>query len=527
MMVLSFITNVYSSFTRAFKKLYFQQPYESSKSKFYPFYYTPLVVLLLALVLRAINKPVGDFGNYYYASKFLLNSQFGDWVYDPSVFNLKIYELGQRDFFLNYNPPPIVAIFYLPFTLFNVVWAKTIWNLLNCFILIFCLYRVQKTFFVRPFFLIIVPVLFFTPIRNNLVEGQSYFLLLFLLVEGFIQYQKGNGWLMSILWSVSILIKIFPVFVMLFLFFSKEYKYLMKLIVTIACLVILSLSLVDYSVWYYYLKTILPKLLAGEINDTYSTNYQSLQVLLKTILVPDKFQNQSAWFYNPYLYHKLLSAFKVLALSICVYVTFSKIPKAVKFSFWLIFNFLVSGHGNTFSLILLLIPFILIIQDLAKSKLSGLLSIVCIILILIVPFYWLSHLPTLFQFPRLYCLLILFGSMLYMYQIKPNKIVILIALASLFLPTPGKVYPQNYALEQNVSGLIYGFTVNTDTFSVNAFDRSGPYTRKVASVIKGIKTTTWIQNQKSCLINDTVVVYLSDEDRGFGFHTLRFSKSNR
>ena len=152
-MVLSFITNVYSSFTRAFKKLYFQQPYESSKSKFYPFYYTPLVVLLLALVLRAINKPVGDFGNYYYASKFLLNSQFGDWVYDPSVFNLKIYELGQRDFFLNYNPPPIVAIFYLPFTLFNVVWAKTIWNLLNCFILIFCLYRVQKTFFVRPFFI--------------------------------------------------------------------------------------------------------------------------------------------------------------------------------------------------------------------------------------------------------------------------------------------------------------------------------------------------------------------------------------
>ena len=32
---------------------------------------------------------------------------------------------------------------------------------------------------------------------------------------------------------------------------------------------------------------------------------------LKQFLVPDKFQNQSAWFYNPYLYHKLLSAFKV------------------------------------------------------------------------------------------------------------------------------------------------------------------------------------------------------------------------
>lgn len=522
MMKLNFVTKVYASLTHLLKRLYLQHPDEGLTSPFYRFYYTPLVLVLLALVIHSINKPIGDFGNYYYASAFLLNGQFGDWVYDPSLFNLKIFELGQRDCFLNYNPPPIAAVFYLPFTLFNVVWAKTIWNLFNCIILIFCLYRVQKVFLVQPFFLMIVPVLFFIPLKSNIIDGQSYFLLLFLLVEGFIQYQKGNSWLMAILWSFAILIKVFPVFVMLFLFFSKEYKSLMKLTMSAAGLVILSLFLVEYQVWFFYLKTILPKLLNGEINHTYSANYQSLQVLLKTILVPDKFQNHYAWVDNPYLYHKLLFIFKVFILSITVYSTFSKVSKPAKFSFWLLSNFLVSGHGNSFGLILLLIPLVFVLKDVTRPKFSVFLFIVCMVLVLLVPFYWFSHLPILFQFPRLYCFVFLFGSMLYIYQIKPNRIVLFVMAGSLFFPVSGKVYPQNYALEQDVPGLIYGFNVDEDTIIVNAFDRSGPYEKRIASVHKGIKNVAWIQYKESCLINDTLVFYLSDEDRGFGFKTLRF-----
>lgn len=69
--------------------------------------------------------------------------------------------------------------------------------------------------------------------------------------------------------------------------------------------------------------------------------------------------------------------------------------------------------------------------------------------------------------------------------------------------------------------MIYGFTLDKDTFIVNAFDRTGPYEKRIASVSKGIKKVTWIQFRKSCQINDSIVVYLSDEDRGFGFQTLR------
>lgn len=482
----------------------------------------PTLVLGLFFIIKNHSGPVGDFGNYYYASKFLIDGNWGAWVYDPALFNLKIFELGQRDFFLNYNPPPIVAVFYLPFTFFGVIWAKTIWNLLNIIIIVFCLYRVQKTFLVQPIFLALFPILFFIPLKSNIIDGQSYFLLLFLLMEGFIQYQKGNGWRMAFLWSFAILIKVFPLFLMLFLFFSREYKSLMKLVITTACLVILSLFFVDYQIWFYYLKTILPKLLNGEINHTYSTNYQSLQVLLKTCLVPDTFQNHLAWIDYPYLYHKLLFVFKISILSITAYSTFSNISKPAKFSFWLLSNFLVSGHGNSFGLILLLIPLVFILKDVTRPKGSVLLFILCIVLILIIPFYWFSHLPILFQFPRLYCFVLLFGSMLYLYQIRPNRIVLLFLAGSLFFPVSKKVYPQNYVLEHDVSGLIYGFKVDKDSIVVNAYDRSGPHEKRVASAYKGIKKVKWIEPKESCLINDSLVFYLSDEDRGFGFQTLRF-----
>ncbi len=103
MMKLNFVTKVYASLTQLLKRLYLQHPDEGLAFRFYRFYYAPLVIVLLGLVLHSINKPIGDFGNYYYASTFLLHGQFGDWVYDPSLFNLRIFELGQRDFFLNYK----------------------------------------------------------------------------------------------------------------------------------------------------------------------------------------------------------------------------------------------------------------------------------------------------------------------------------------------------------------------------------------------------------------------------------------
>jgi hypothetical protein len=88
-MKLNFVTKVYASLTHLLRRLFPQHPNEGLTFGFNRFYYAPLLVVLLALVIHSINKPIGDFGNYYYGSAFLKDGQFGDWVYNPSLFNLR------------------------------------------------------------------------------------------------------------------------------------------------------------------------------------------------------------------------------------------------------------------------------------------------------------------------------------------------------------------------------------------------------------------------------------------------------
>lgn len=213
------------------------------------FWLIPLITLLAYSINIAIHKPIGDFGNYYYGSKFLAEGNWGTWIYEPAKFNLAIYDLGERNFFLNYTPvPPFSSIIYLPFTLFNASDAKLIWNILNSLLFIFTIYRLQKTHTVHYLFWCLIPVFFFTPIRNTITEGQSYFLILFLLVEGYLQYSKGRVWLMALLWALSIHLKISPAIVLLFLLFNKDFKASVQLIVASILVLIISIPILSSDV---------------------------------------------------------------------------------------------------------------------------------------------------------------------------------------------------------------------------------------------------------------------------------------
>ena len=54
----------------------------------------------------------------------------------------------------------------------------------------------------------LLPLLFFIPIKNNLLFGQVYFLLFFLLSESWVAYEKKQFKTMAALLGVAILMKI-------------------------------------------------------------------------------------------------------------------------------------------------------------------------------------------------------------------------------------------------------------------------------------------------------------------------------
>lgn len=495
----------------------------------------PLAFMLCALMVYSFASPIGDFGNYYYASKFLISGEWGLWIYDPASFNLKIYELGQRNFFLNYTPvPPLSAILYTPFALFPVGLAKLVWNLFNSILLLFTVYRLQKTFNVNPIFWWVFPFFFFIPLRSIINEGQSYMLVLFLLVEGFIQYKHESYWKMALYWAICIHLKISPAFVIPFLLFDGNLKGAVYVLLTVLFFTFISIPILGGKTWEVYLFEILPRLSQGEINFVYSLNYQSMDVMLKTLFVPDVQDNQNAWFASPAWYQRLLLIFKVMVITPAIFISFSSIGKAQKFAIWLLCSMLLSGYGNAFSLILLLIPILFLYPALKEKRWIGLLFGLFLLAATVMPFYWFSNLNVLLRFPRLYAFVGLFLTALIAANFKLKWYAFLPIILAIIWPVSRVDYPQNYLANTKKSILEYDFSFDKNEIAIHSFDMRGPFITRFPlgfEINKAVENTSKMskphKREKLFLVNDSIPVYLSDLNKGVGFYTIRIGNLNK
>lgn len=498
-------------------------------------YLIPILLLGIFFLIKYYTAPVGDFGNYYYASYFLKQGNWGLWIYEPYRFNLAIYELGQRHFFLNYTPvPPLSALLYLPFTFFTVVKARLIWNSVMLLLFTWSLLRLYNYSRVDVKLLLLLPLLVYIPMQNNIMEGQSYCLLFFLLVEGFVQYTKKNVGFMALCWALSIHLKISPAFILIFLFFQKDIKSLSLVVFNIILLTLVSLPLIGFDVWQNYIFKILPRLYNGEINNTYAYNYQSFQVMLKTIFVPDLLHNTNAPFDNSLLYSQLLACFKIAVYGIGILFARSSNSTVQKFNIWLLISFLVSGYGNSFSLLLLLIPLFNFSGKWSLTDYRFIIITGLVILIANMPISLFNHINILLAFPRFFALLLFFACLLYYSKVKIKPYFLGVMLLPFLLIRNGNTQTQNYLFNQEEAILVYDFKVKPNVVSFNYFGINGPQEKEIKTGIDTIikqqcSMESLYSNDeqilKRCSVNDSLVFYLSDKNRGVGFYTIRVANA--
>lgn len=500
-------------------------------------YLIPAGVVCLYFTFRALTLPVGDFGNYYYASRFLVEGNWGDWIYEPYRFNEAIYKTGQRDFFLNYTPvPPLSALLYVPLTLLDVVNAKLTWNLINSGVFLLTLYRLQSILKISSVYLLGLVLLTWFPVKANLSEGQSYFLLSFLIVEGYRAYLQKKTRIYPFLWALAIHLKITPAFLLLFLLLKKDWKGLSSTALISLVMVFISIPWLHTETWVNYLMEVLPRLYKGEINNTYAINYQSAQVLLKTLFVPDVLHNPNAEWNSVYGYELSWQVFKWVITGIVAAVTLSGVSDNRKMALWLVSSLLISGYGNSFSLVLLMFPVATFWTE-AKREMQWRQSLllIAIILIWVMPFYWFSNLWMPLRFPRLFGLLLFFLILVpSMAEIKKQLYlpVLTCVLAIILSFTKNKPVSGKYLFEKEAHLLNYQYRLTTDSVEVCFFDINGPATYKSKLPFSvhsqreaDISTMPGINGehiQQATLVNDSLIIYLSDANRGVGFYTLRF-----
>jgi hypothetical protein len=520
-------------------------------------YLLPLICFIVFFIIESMHRPIEDYGGYYFGSKFFLDGSFNaSTIYETYAFNHKIYAEGYTNLLLCYTPfPPTTSLFFLPFTFFELYASKLIFNCLSSLLFIFSLVRIVKYLNIPNWVYLLLPLIFFIPIRNNIFFGQAYFILFSLLVEGYIFYKKESFWSASLVWGLAIVLKIFPVICLLFLVFEKKWKQLFCIATAVFSLLIISFYFNGIEVWKTYLLEIFPRVSNGELNDAFTPQFQSMFMLLKNCFVADSLLNPHPVMHSPVFFNIFNFLFKVTVVSFCAFVSLnkklngivSKNAGIVKFGLWTIASILLSPNGSTYSLIMLLIPFLSIVQIEKNILWKGMLLVV-LFSINNLPVGMFFSLPAVFQFPRLYLMIGLFLLLIYIYGVTVNYKILLLFSALFGIQLISALYRNDkdnstYYFSQKKHTLIYDYKIlNNKLIVFYDYDTAGEKSDTL-NFEQQIKQTDslYLKNQqiyfgkqqltysndrkmKPILLNTGQVLYLSDKNRGIGFYTLRTKK---
>ena len=526
---------------------------EYTKKSLY-FFLIPLVLLMGACLIHVSRVPYSDYAGYYFGGRELLAGHYVH-AYDLQYLNDLIASRGYRGVFVSYTPfPPFTALVFAPFLLFPMGLSKLLFDCFSCLLFLFTLLRSGRYLSIPPILLAALPVVFFIPIVNNLFFGQSYLLLCCLLLEGFIAYKQNRTMLSSLLWALAILFKVFPGVIFVFLLLRKKVRQTIWL--AAACLLLLGLSLLctGWVAWKYYITEILPKVNNGELNDSFTFVFQSAFMLLKKAFVYDALLNPHPVAQKRYMFLIGTGVFKALVLSACVMVTLrTPTPVADKpdparygdefraFAVWIMGSMLISPNGSSYSLVLLVIPFLALCSSGARPR-----AVVFPAMVLFaacnLPVSWFGQFPLLLQFPRLYLLLAFFGLLLPLRKawnpVLAAGLILLFVVPSLLRQREDKD-TSTYFLAKEEHIFIYDYTVKDGQLVYSYQDETGRHavpTGVAAQTISGegleIKdkqiyyhgtqvTFSADTKMKPTLVDGSYLLYLSDKNRGPGFYTLR------
>ncbi|MCE3259381.1 MAG: hypothetical protein K0S12_1022 [Bacteroidetes bacterium] len=486
------------------------------KNLFY-FFILPLLVSVVLLVFLK-DKPAGDFGNYYYGSKLWKEGKDLHLIYsDIHWFNDEVSKSGEKDFFGNYSPvPPFSLIFYWPLTFLNCAAAKLLFSFLS--ILLFCIsfFRFAKYKQLDPKHFLSLAVLAL-PLYNNLLQGQSYLLITAALLEIWIAYKGGKNWIPALLIALIFQLKFFPAFVLIYFLFRKEFKIVFMAVGFITLLTAVTFLITDGSVVGHYYSDIFPRLLKNEIIDPFYYGHQGLNIMLNNLFVHDELSNPDPLFHSNLMAGIIEGA--LVGIIICfIYSIIKKNASFKGYDFTLFCGILIGKYLTSYSLILLL-PFVISLFDYKYGILILVLLMVCCNL----PLQLLENMPDLIRFERIILMFIVFIIAMAEYRFKVN-FALLLTLCVLFSAVNvffGKRQQNDYYMTENKPGIPYRLSIHNNSLVLMRCLGSKDYADTIPFPARIVSSRQLDPVKNEYVINDSLVVYLSDFQQGVGMNKLR------
>ncbi len=417
----------------------------------------------LTLLIKTQGAPVGDYGNYFYGSRFLTEGT------DPLVFyqnthtfNEMVKSAGENNFFLNYTPvPPFSLLFYKIFLVDDVSCSKLIFGIFCLIVFCLALHTLHREFKIPAHTIYFVPVVFLLPMYSGFLQGQSYLFITALMIWFFVAVERQKQLLAGLCAATVFSLKIFPAFILLYPLMKRDWKTPGW---TLLFLLLLHLPLIisgNLDLLIYYYKVIFPRLAMNDVTAPFAAHDQGIASFLLKLFVKDNLLNPFPFFESVVLAAVCMLVFQTLTAIGILQVLRSKV-RSQSIGIMLLGLALLSRYLPVYSLVFLVPVLLLSFNFLQKPK--YVLFVVLLTVAINLPAQWLQNLPLVFRYPRL---MILSGLFLWLiFELRPGFSWLVFGLILLFaLPAAIGVfrYGEQLPAIRPARGSIYDFSLTGDT----------------------------------------------------------------
>lgn len=378
------------------------------------------------------HNTAGDFNNYYVSSVLVSQGEDIEQFYDNDWFFNKSIENGVEQGAKFAPFPPITAFLYRPLSGIEFMTAKRIWLLFNVFLLFLLPFRIKRIFKLPIVVSALIISLFFVPLASNFNFGQAYLLLTFFLIEAVgLAQLKAKQNLAAIIVGICALLKYLPLLFIFYLFKNDEdlkgglKSYILKqkwlLFFGGTLIIVLGATYLAWPNAYSAYFSTFSNHMQGDLSGQgkFAIGFQSLDSLLNNLFVP----NIAALVDMPIL-KPIIKGVVFLGIGWTCFRVFKQDSykfTAINTSIFIFGAFALIPASASYHFLFLLIPVVSIFKWLMSLKVKQSL-IVFVILLLATFFIQAHHIPEInfsqtlnyvFHYPRLWCLLLLFGYLSY------------------------------------------------------------------------------------------------------------------
>jgi len=306
-------------------------------------------------ILPASRMIHPDFISYYLIGRMVTQDEPSSRMYEFPWFQRQTVYAGVGDIpgGIGYNPPT-ATLSLLPLGWLKPGDAKNAWLAVNIAATIALLALLSRTTGL-PFAAGLVLLLFSSgAFRNNLVYGQIYLVLTFLIAAALMLRDAGRRRLAGSLLGVVTAIKLFTAPLLIYFIWRRDWRTVLGFLVGLALVCGLSVSLLGWDIHAYWLDAVLPRVQKG-LGDDPAINLQTWNNLLQRLFYYNKTWNPDPPFPS-YFAFWLVRDLGTFALLACGFYAARTRDDALGLGILLLMLPLISPSTRTYHMILYVVP---------------------------------------------------------------------------------------------------------------------------------------------------------------------------